>query len=70
MEWIDTPESSTMSGFGYDKQSQVLIVEFKNGGRYNYFDVPKDLFDQMVAAGSRGQFLTQNVKGIYRYARA
>ena len=70
MEWIGTPESSTMSGFGYDEQSQILTVEFKNGGRYNYFDVPRDLFDRMVAADSRGQFLTQNVKGMYRYARA
>lgn len=70
MDWIDTPESSTVLGFGYDEQSQVLIVEFKNGGRYNYFDVPRDLFDRMAASGSRGQFLTQNVKGVYRYARA
>jgi hypothetical protein len=70
MEWIDTPESSTINGFGYEAESQVLVVEFKNGGRYNYYDVPAHLFEQMRSAGSRGQFLAQSIKGLYRYARA
>ena len=70
MEWIETPESSTMNGFGYEAESQVLTVEFKSGGRYNYYDVPDHVFEQMRSSSSRGQFLAQNVKGTYRYARA
>ncbi len=69
MTWIATPESSNVGGFDYDKDRQVLIVEFVNGGRYNYFDVPEVVFQGMRAAPSKGQFLAQNVKGIYRYAR-
>lgn len=69
MNWIATPESSNITGFGYDKEKQVLVVEFKNGGRYNYFDVQETVFKQMDAAPSRGQFLAQNVKGNFRYAR-
>jgi len=69
MDWINTPESSTMARFRYDKESQVLTVEFKNGGRYNYYDVPENVFEQMKSAPSKGQFLAQNVKGSYRYAR-
>jgi len=48
----------------------VLTVEFKNGATYNYYDVPEFVFEQMRAASSKGQFLAQNVKGRYRYARA
>ena len=70
MTWIDTPESSNITGFGYDGDAQVLTVEFKKGGRYQYYDVPQMVFDQMKAAPSKGQFLAQNIKGTYRYARS
>ena len=58
-----------LAGFDYDKDKLVLTVEFKNGGRYSYFDVPEVVFERMKTAQSRGQFLAQNVKNIYRYAR-
>jgi len=67
MNWIDSPESSTITRFGYE--NQVLYVEFKNGGVYQYFDVPESAFEQMKAAGSKGQYLAQYIKGSYRYAR-
>ncbi len=69
MSWIATPESSNIAGFDYVKERQILIVEFRNGGRYNYYDVPVTTFEGMKAAPSKGQFLAQNVKGVYRYAR-
>lgn len=69
MSWIATPESSNIARFDYDDKSRILTVEFKNGGRYNYYDVPVRVFDGMKAAPSKGQFLAQNVKGAYRYAR-
>lgn len=70
MEWIDTPESSNIVRFAYDSQSNVLTVEFKAGGTYNYYDIPETVFDQMKVAQSKGHFLAQQVKGRYRYARA
>ncbi|OAF04325.1 hypothetical protein AYJ54_24365 [Bradyrhizobium centrolobii] len=69
MNWIETPESSNLTRFGYDKATHVLTVEFKNGGRYNYFDVPQPVFEQMKAAPSKGQFLAKTIKNNYRYAR-
>lgn len=69
MDWINTPESSNIARFAYDEQSEVLKVEFKNGGTYSYFDVPNHVFDGMKGAASKGQYLAQQVKGIYRYAR-
>lgn len=69
MDWIETPESSNVTRFRYDENTQMLTVEFKNGTAYNYFDIPVAIFEQMKAASSKGQFLAQNVKGSYRYAR-
>ncbi len=69
MNWIDTPDSSNIARYGYDEKTRVLAVEFKNGGTYNYYDVPQMVYEQMNAASSKGQFLGQNIKGAYRYAR-
>lgn len=69
MSWIATPESSNIAGFDYLKDQQVLIVEFNHGGRYNYYDVPEMVFEDMKAAASKGQYLAKVIKGSYRYAR-
>lgn len=69
MDWIDTPESSNIARFAYDNDARVLKVEFKNGSVYDYFDVPDHVFNGMRNAPSRGQYLAQQVKGAYRYAR-
>lgn len=68
-EWISTPQSSNVAGFGYNETTQVLTVEFKNGNRYNYYDVPSSIFEGMKSAPSIGGYLHANVKGCYRYAR-
>ena len=70
MEWIPTPQSSNVAGFGYDDERRVLKVEFKNGSVYDYFDVPDQVFNGMKSASSVGQYLAQQVKGTFRYARA
>lgn len=70
MNCIETPESSNIARFFYDDVSQILKVEFKNGGTYDYFDVPPHLFEGMRHASSKGQYLAQQIKGSYRYARA
>jgi hypothetical protein len=70
MDWIETPESSNVGRIGYDETSQVLSVEFTSGITYNYYDVPPTVFEQMRNSSSKGQFIAQNLKGVYRYARA
>ena len=69
MNWIQTPGSSNIARYKYEDDTQILTVEFKNGGTYNYYDVPRQLYDQMNTAYSKGAFLARNIKGAYRYAR-
>lgn len=68
-EWVSTPQSSNISGYCYDKTSQTLTVEFNNGSRYNYYDVPETIVKDMQFAESVGKYLNSKVKGHYRYAR-
>ncbi|HLP60968.1 MAG TPA: KTSC domain-containing protein [Candidatus Deferrimicrobium sp.] len=61
--------SSNVESVGYDLNTQTLEVEFKNGNIYQYFDVPEAVYNQMVYADSAGEFLINNIKGVFRYAR-
>ncbi len=62
-------DSSNVSAIGYDEDSLTLQVEFNSGATYQYFDVPQQIFEGMLDAGSVGQYLNQHVKGVFRYSR-
>lgn len=61
--------SSNVASVGYDPEQQVMEVEFKNGGVYQYFDVPETVYLQVVNSGSVGGALNAIVKGSYRYVK-
>lgn len=65
----DSVQSSNIASIGYDKNSATLEIEFLNGGVYQYFDVPKNVYDEIMAAGSHGQYLAQNIKGRFRFSK-
>ncbi|MGY1889303.1 KTSC domain-containing protein [Pseudomonas jessenii] len=62
--------SSNVESVGFDEDSETLEVEFKNGTLYQYFDVPKNVYEGLVGADSVGGYLAANIKGVYRYSRA
>jgi len=69
MDW-QTVTSSTIERVAYDERSMTMNIEFKNGSVYQYFDVPSTVFSELANSGSPGQYLAQNVKRSYRFARA
>lgn len=61
--------SSNIASVGYEDSSQTLEIEFQSGAIYQYFDVPRVAFDGLIAAGSKGGFFHEQIRGVYRYAR-
>lgn len=61
--------SSNIASVGYDEGSQTLEVEFLNGSIYQYYNVPKNMYDQLMQAGSKGRFLNIYIKNAYPYSR-
>ena len=62
-------ESSNIASAGYDDQTHTLEIEFLRGGIYQYFDVPRPIFEQLVGTESPGSVLHQQIRGVFRYAR-
>ena len=61
--------STNIASIGYDSSSMTLEVEFVSGGIYQYFDVPENVYNELMSADSHGTFLNRQIKGYYRYAR-
>jgi len=61
--------SSNIASIGYDESTSTLEIEFLNNSIYQYFDVPKHIYQGLMQADSHGQFLAQNIKGVYRYSK-
>jgi hypothetical protein len=61
--------SSTISALGYDDALSTLEVHFTSGAVYQYFDVPRQVYDDLVNSPSKGQYLNVNIKNFYRYMR-
>ncbi len=62
--------SSNVAAVRYDSEQLLLEVEFHNGGRYHYYEVPNAVANAFDQADSKGQFLAASIKGHYRYSRA
>lgn len=62
-------DSSNIEAVGYDEDTQELHVWFLSGGYYIYRDVPRDIFDQLMYAPSKGSFLNREVKNVYQFTK-
>ena len=61
--------SSSISSAGYSAELATLEIEYLNGTLYQYFAVPSSVFESLLAAESKGVFVTKFVKGRYPYRR-
>lgn len=61
--------SSNISSIGYDEATETLEVEFLSGSVYQYYGVPRQLYEQLMQEGSKGRFLNTYIKNAYGYSR-
>lgn len=63
-------ESSMIRSVGYDPDRQILEIEFvKSGDVYQYRDVPKVVYQELLAATSHGQYFQARIRGEYPYQK-
>lgn len=53
----------------YDAEHRVLRIGYVSGNSYDYLDVPANVYEAMKAAGSKGKFLNEKIKGKYGFER-
>jgi len=62
-----TMSSSNLRSVGYS--NGTLEVEFHSGGVYQYFDVPRNVYDELMSAASHGIYFHRNIKLKYRWRK-
>ena len=60
--------SSPIEAVTYDENQHTLVVEFRGGDNYRYFDVPEMVYRELLNAESAGAFWNQ-VKDNYAYVK-
>jgi len=54
--------STTLISVGYDESTSVLELEFQKTGIYQYFGVPTEVHEQLMAAPSQGAYFNAVIK--------
>jgi hypothetical protein len=60
-------ESEAILRVNYDAALASLFVTFKTGRRYEYFDVPHEVYEAFLAAPSKGEFFNHHIRDRYQY---
>ena len=59
--------SSQVKQIDYKPEEKILEVIFLTGKKYQYLDVPQELWLKALEAESIGKFLNSEVKGKFTY---
>lgn len=62
-------ESSNLASIGYDAENEILEIEFNHGGVYQYFDVPENVYEELMNADSHGRYFVHNIKDDYEFQK-
>ena len=58
-------ESSMIHAVGYSAKTRELEVVFNSGRTYVYEDVPPKIYKELMAAGSKGQYMRAEIIDCY-----
>lgn len=61
--------STTVTSGGYNEPTQMLKIEFNTGSVYQCYNISAFLYEQLMQALSKAQFLHTNIRKPYPYSR-
>jgi hypothetical protein len=61
--------STNLRSVRYDPDKKLLEVELYANDRYQFFDVPATVYEELLKAESREQFFDRNIRLKYRHRR-
>jgi hypothetical protein len=66
---INEIESTNIVRTEYDTTTKKMIAEFKNGTRYEYEDVPHNVYTKFRMAESQGKYFTTDISKKFKYKK-
>lgn len=66
---INEIESTNIVKTEYDTATKKLVTEFKNGAKYEYDDVPHNVYTKFRMSESQGKFFTTDISKKFKYKK-
>ena len=66
---INEIKSSNLKRTEYDTETKKMLVEFNNGLKYEYDDVPHQIYTQFRISESQGKFLKSKIVKTYKHKK-
>ena len=66
---INEIQSSNIKKTEYDTESKKLVVEFSNELKYEYENVPHQLYTQFRMSESQGKFFNTKISKTFKYKK-
>lgn len=60
--------SSMITTVQYDETKEVLEITDQSDHIYAYFNVPFEIYEQLIQADSKGRYMHENIIDAYDYA--
>ena len=67
LEKFRDDSSSTISAGRYYPEDKTLTLVYRNGGVYEYEDVPLFYWRGLLDANSKGKFINTNIKRLFQF---
>ena len=66
---INEIQSSNIKKTEYDTETKKMLVEFNNGAKYEYVEVPHQVYTQFRLSESQGKFFNSKISKTYKYRK-
>ena len=66
---INEIQSSNIRKTEFDTETKELVVEFNNGLRYSYENVPHQVYTQFRMSESQGKYFNSKIAKNYKYKK-
>jgi KTSC domain len=60
-------QSSLLASVSYDPGESILLLEFCDGAVYQYFDVPAEIHNNLLAAESKGSYFNRRIRDYFQH---
>ena len=61
--------SSNVGVVKYDEDTKTLLVYFRRGGVYEYYNVPDEVYEEFIHSPSAGQYVFNKLRKDYESKR-
>ena len=68
-EIINEIKSSNLKKTTYNTETKKMVVEFNNGSKYEYEDVPHQVYTKFRMAESQGKFFSVDISKKFKYKK-